>query len=259
MPGTVNAAALSYSLVVPYFRTPEITRLCLYSIFKFARGTPEVIVVDNGSDAGMLREFPAVRVIDNPGAPLGSAGNFRALDVGVAAASHDLLGLLHSDTVFFKEGWDLECFGRLERGALAALGTFEREANPFRALPRRLHDGWLHLRHEPRAAAGGRDKLMLHFLLTRKSTLARAGVNFGAAYRDDGHFLVAHFDPTGRPVEVLSGREVSRILWHTSNITSLLTGQMDDPKSMARYQEKRRQLLADGRFREAFGPVLPRD
>lgn len=253
----MKAATLNYSLIVPYFRTPEITRLCLYSIFKFARGTPEVVVVDNGSDAGMLGEFPAVRVIANPGAPLGSAGNFHALDVGVAAASHDLVGLLHSDTVFFREGWDLECFGRLEQGALAALGTFEREANPFRALPRRLLDWWLNLRHEPRAAAGGRGKLMLHFLLTRRSTLARAGVNFSAAYRDEGHLLVAHFDPG--PVELLSGREVSRLLWHTSNITSLLTGQMRDPKSMARYQEKRRRLLADGRFREAFGPVLPRD
>ena len=51
---------MRYSVVVPYFRTPEITRICLYSIYKFARGEPEVIVVDNGpgeKDSSMLKEF----------------------------------------------------------------------------------------------------------------------------------------------------------------------------------------------------------
>ena len=57
---------------------------------------------------------------------MGSAGNFHALDVGLAAASHDLVGLLHSDTVFLQPGWDLDWFGRLERENLAALSTFER-------------------------------------------------------------------------------------------------------------------------------------
>ena len=51
---------MNYSLIVPYFKTPEVTRLCLYSIFKFSRGNPEVIVVDNAPDSpesAMLKEF----------------------------------------------------------------------------------------------------------------------------------------------------------------------------------------------------------
>ncbi|MCD6052203.1 MAG: hypothetical protein K0Q55_3621 [Verrucomicrobia bacterium] len=42
---------MNYSLIVPYFKTPEVTRLCLYSIFKFSGGNPEVIVVDNAPDS----------------------------------------------------------------------------------------------------------------------------------------------------------------------------------------------------------------
>ena len=247
---------MDYSLIVPYFKTPEITRLCLYSIFKFARGKPEVLVVDNApgsTESGMLREFKKIRVVENPGAPRGSAGNFHALDRGLAQAGHDLVGLLHSDTVFLKEGWDLECFGRLEKENLAALGTFEREANPFDG--NRLRDWWRGLRHRPRPGAGSRGKLMLYFLLTRRSTLERLGHRFLGAE----HIRVDRFAGAGRPVEVLGAAEMGRLLWHTSNITSLLTGQMGDPAQMARYREKRRELLADERIRELFGPVLPRD
>lgn len=249
---------MHYSLIVPYFKTPEITRLCLYSIFRFARGEPEVIVVDNAPnspESGMLSEFPKIVVVENPKAPEGSAGNFHALELGVAKASCDLVGLLHSDTVFLKEGWDLECFGRLERENLAALGTFERESDPFGSFARKAKDWLHHLRHERHPGRDAPGKLMVHFLLTRRSTLQRTQGLFRNKMQDAVPQLLA----AGGRIEMLSAREMSRLLWHTSNITSLLTGQMDDPALMARYREKRGRLLADPRIREALGPALPRE
>jgi hypothetical protein len=247
-----------YSLIVPYFRTPEITRLCLYSIWKFCRGEPEVIVVDNGPgspESSVLKEFPKAVVVENPTPRRGSAANFEALDLGLARASHDLVGLLHSDTLFLREGWDLECFSRLEERRLAALGTFEREANPFRPLRQRVRDRFKHLVHRSNPGAASAGKLMLHFLLTRRSTLRQIGF----AFLRDGHISPASFAGQARPVEVLSLVEVSRLIWHTSNITGLLTGQIDDPKLAATYRDKRARLLAHPRIREAFGPVLPKD
>lgn len=248
---------MRYSIIVPYFRTPEITRVCLYSIFKYSRGEPEVLVVDNdpgGPESSMLKEFPAARIIDNPTALRGSPANFEALDVGLARATHDLVCMVHSDTIFLKEGWDLACFGRLEAGGLAALGTFEREANPFRPLRQRVRDWPRHFLHRRRAAYAAPEKLMLHFLFTRRSTLERISYRFAR----DGHILPRHFAPTGQPIEVLSLIEVSRLIWHTSNITSLVTGQMDDPKLARIYRDKRQRFLAQRRIQEAFGPVLPK-
>ena len=247
---------MQYSLIVPYFKTPEITRLCLYSIFKFGRGEPEVIVVDNApgsAESALLLEFPRIKVIENRTALRGSGANFEALDLGLARASNDLVGLVHSDTLFLKDGWDEECFSSLQDRKLAALSTFEREANPFRPLRQRLRDRWRHWMHVRNPRRDG--KLMLHFLLTRRSTLSRIGFVF----LRDGHIGPSHFAATGRPVEVLSLVEVSRLIWHTSNITSLLTGQMDDPKLAKIYSEKRRRLLSEARIRDAFGPVLPRE
>ena len=74
---------------------------------------------------------------------------------------------------------------------------------------------------------------MMHFLLTRRSTLASLGFRFG---RGD-QLTPAHFAPSGRPVEVLSLRDVSRTLWHTSNVTSLMTGQMTDPKLVEAFRK----------------------
>ena len=247
---------MRYSVIVPYYRTPEITRICLYSIFKFAAGEPEVLVVDNapGSpESAMLDEFEKTIRIPNATKLRGSEANFEALDLGLARASNDPVALIHSDTLFLKQGWDAECFGRLESEGLAALGTFEREANPFRPLRQRVRDHWNHWRHRRRPAADARGKLMVHFLLTRRSTLARAGFVF----LRDGHIGPQNFAATGQPVEVLSLIEVSRLIWHTSNITGLVTGQVDDPKLAGIYRLKRQRLLQDPWVREAFGPVLP--
>lgn len=249
---------MNCSLIIPYFKTPEVTRLCLYSVFKFSREKPEVIVVDNAPDSpesAMLKEFPDIKLINNRSELRGSAANFEAIDIGLEHASHDLVALLHSDTIFLKDGWDTEYFGRLEQQKLAVISTFEREANPFRPFRKQVRDWWHDLRHERRPGYQATGKLMLFFFLTRKSTLKESGFVF----LRDGHITPTHFEKTQKPVEVLSLVEISRFMWHTSNITSLLTGQMDDPKLVKSYQDKRRRFFADPRIRADFGPVLPKE
>ncbi|KAF0175111.1 MAG: hypothetical protein FD161_3423 [Limisphaerales bacterium] len=245
-----------YTLIVPYYRTPEITRLALHSIFHFSMGEPEVLVVDNapGSpESKMLDEFPRIRRLDNATEHKGSYGNFHALDVGLAAASHDLVGLVHSDTIFLERGWDKRWFGRLVNADLAALSTFEREANPFRPWRKRVGDWLRHLRHNPRPGQEVEGKLMYHFLLTRRSVLADIEFNF----LRDWHLAPRHFAGRRNGVELLSLWRMSRVLWHTSNISSLLTGQMDDPKLVKSFQEKRARFLRDPFVQEHFRPVLP--
>lgn len=246
---------MNYSLIIPYFKTPAVTRLCLFSIFKLCRETPEVIVVDNAPDSpesAMLKEFPQIKLINNRSELRGSAANFEAIDIGLQHASHDLVGLLHSDTIFLKAGWDTECFGRLERDNLAVVSTFEREANPFRPVRKQIRDWWHDLRHERRPGYDAAGKLMLFFFLTRKSTLKQSGFVF----LRDGHITPKQFAGTGLPVEVLSLVEISRLMWHTSNITSLLTGQMDDPRLLQSLREKQERFMRDPQIQATFGELL---
>ncbi len=246
--------SVRYSLIVPYFRTPEITRFALHSIFRFCRGDAEVIVVDNDPDhpgSRMLAEFPRITLVNNPTAARGSGANFEALDVGLRHASRDQVGLLHSDTIFLKEGWDLEWFGRLESENLAALGTFEREANPFRPLRKKIRDQWHHLRHDsrPQKSAG---KLMLFWLLTRKSLLQNLDFRFTRDHDLTADRLVGQLNG----LEVLSCVETSRFMWHTSDVTGVLTGQMRDPASIKSFEAKRSQFVNHPYIREHFAEVL---
>jgi hypothetical protein len=78
----------------------------------------------------------------------------------------------------------------------------------------------------------------------------------GFVFLRDGHITPAHFEKTGLPVEVLSLVEISRLMWHTSNITSILTGQMTDPALLRSYQTKRQQLLHHPFMVERFGDIL---
>lgn len=246
----------NYSLIIPYFRTPEITRIALFSIFKFCRGNAEVIVVDNapgGEESKMLDEFPRIKRINNPTQTLGSAANFEALDIGLKHATNDLVGLLHSDTVFLQDGWDIEWFGYMEQKNLAALSTFEREANPFRPLRKKIRDRWRHLLHNPRPTSANAGKLMFFWLLTRKSILERMQFVF----LRDGHITPDRLVGQRNGLEILSCVQISRFMWHTSNITSILTGQMDDPSLTKSFQTKRSQLLNHPSIRELFGDVLP--
>jgi len=246
--------SVRYSLIVPYFRTPEITRFSLHSIFKFCRGNAEVVVVNNDpNDPGsrMLAEFPRIKLVNNPTPARGSLANFEALDLGLRHASRDLVGLLHSDTIFLKEGWDLEWFGRLESENLAALGTFEREANPFRPWRKKIRDHWNHLRHDTRPAVS-MGKLMLFWLLTRKSTLQKLDFNFVR----EGHLTSQRLADQHNGMEVLSCRQISRFMWHTSDVTSVVTGQMNDPASIKSFNAKRQQFINHPLIRKHFSEVL---
>jgi hypothetical protein len=130
----------------------------------------------------------------------GSAANFEALDIGLQHASHDLVGLLHSDSIFLQDGW--ECRD------LAALSTFEREANPFRPLRKKIRDRWRHLLHDPHPTSADTGKLMFFWLLTRKSVLQ--ALHFVCLR--DGHITPDRLVGQRNGLEVLSCVQISRFI-----------------------------------------------
>jgi GT2 family glycosyltransferase len=87
------------SIIIVNWNTRELLRGCLVALAKqTATLSPEIIVVDNGSEDGspeMVAEaFPAVRLIRNTD----NVGFVRANNQGLRAATGDLLWMLNSDT-----------------------------------------------------------------------------------------------------------------------------------------------------------------
>jgi len=95
------------SIIIPLWNGEKWIRPCLAALAGQTRGAPfavEVVVVDNGSQdtspAIVEEEFPDTRLIRNRG-NLGFAGG---CNVGLAAATGDLLVLLNQDTLT-QPGW----------------------------------------------------------------------------------------------------------------------------------------------------------
>lgn len=229
--------SLSYSLIIPHYRTLAITRIALHALQTFSTGNAEILLIANDptpEDLALSTEFPTARFLPLPSTLNRDAANLDAIDVGLAAASHDLVGIIHSDTIFLKTGWDQELFGRMEQNGLDALSTMAREANAFRPWRKQIKDLWWDLWHQRRPSPDKQGKLMLHFLLTRKSTLAEMGFHF----LNQGNIRVEHYTRAGRTIELLSLREGNRYMWHISNTSSLLSGLMNDPKLWQDFQKK---------------------
>jgi len=101
-------AAPDISVIIVSYNTRELLLTCLKSVFASrGAGEFEVIVVDNASTDGsrdaVRKNYPAVKIIENPGNVGCSGGN----NVGFKAASGKYMLLLNSDAELRPDGMKL--------------------------------------------------------------------------------------------------------------------------------------------------------
>ncbi|MBF0162121.1 MAG: glycosyltransferase [Magnetococcales bacterium] len=238
--------SLSYSLIMPYHRTPTITRFALRALQKFCTGVVEVLLVHHdpeptAADLALFAEFPDLRVLHCSSSRSGSAAQWEAIDVGWAAASHDLVGILHSDTIFLKMGWDEDLFAYMTREELDIVGTCIREITPFRSRSKKIADLWRELSHKRHPKPDDNRALVPYFLLTRQSVLTKMGYSF----LRHGDMIVGRLAQSGYAVGLLSRQEVGNLLWHIGYTTRLLCGPGADGASWQGFRYQWENFLRD--------------
>ncbi|MEX1008858.1 MAG: glycosyltransferase family 2 protein [Acidimicrobiia bacterium] len=126
----MDEPAPRWAAVVVNYESGALLVSCVRSVLAdTSAGEPELVVVDNGSRDGsvaaLLREFPAVRVIES-GSNLGYAGG---INRGVDATHAPVVAILNSD-VDVAPGTAAAMLARLEPEAdLAAVGPVIRNAD----------------------------------------------------------------------------------------------------------------------------------
>ncbi len=120
------------SIVIPSHSRPDLLRLCLASVARFAPANTEVIVVDDGSRGATVSqaaaEFAGVRVVRRP-----RAGGFCvAANAGIAAASAPLVELLNDDAEV-TEGWADSALAQFADSHVAAVAPLVLQNDPTRS------------------------------------------------------------------------------------------------------------------------------
>jgi GT2 family glycosyltransferase len=126
--------------VIPSHSRPDLLRLCLASVARFAPAGTQVVVVDDGSRGGVIsgtaEEFPGVTVIRRP-----KPGGFcAAANAGIAAAAAPVVELLNDDAEV-TAGWAdaaLRWFADPRVGAVAPLVLRNDPDRLARGLPPRI-------------------------------------------------------------------------------------------------------------------------
>jgi glycosyltransferase involved in cell wall biosynthesis len=240
----LQAAPPIVSIVVPNYRTEDFTRLCLRSLRKYSLLPGEVIVVDNNSADGStdyLRALSWIRLIENRSGSVGSLAHREALELAARAASGQWLVFLHSDTIVLREGWDRDLIAMAEADGAVGFSTTLRKIDRFEPWWRRqaahLKDRlWL-----PREMSDGRVKAMSHCFAIRRDIVPWDGFSFLEA----GDVVTDLYERfvLGRYRFLLLDRAVLEpLIWHTSNVTSVATGQMRGRKTAARFRLRTERL-----------------
>jgi glycosyltransferase involved in cell wall biosynthesis len=239
---------VTLSIIIPQYRTERWIRLCLRSLRKYTQTPAQVIVVDNDSrDASTtyLRGVKWIELIENPSGATGSRAQWEAFDLGMGRATGDWLGFFHSDTIVLRPGWDAYLLGRLEAANAVGLSASDRDVNAFEAgrdrWKRNLHDALFAVKQRLR---GGRTsgKILSYCLFLQARFWRDAGVSFAREEGDAATALYRREIEGKRPFLFLGRGELAPFLWHTSNVTSIETGQITERSLVDKFQGKSRSL-----------------
>ena len=126
-------------IILPNYKTPELTRLCLRSLRKYTpHDAVRIIAVDNASGDGSLeylRSLPWIRLIER--APADIAGmkpalmHTTAMDLAFQEVDTPFVLSFHTDTIVSSPDWLNFLLGRINRSdRIAGVGSWKLEFIP---------------------------------------------------------------------------------------------------------------------------------
>lgn len=237
------------SIIIPHYRTEQYIKLCLRSLRKYSKSNLEVIVVDNGSDDGSidyLNTVSWINLVVNPTRSLGSRAHAEGLDLGVKRATGEWLCFFHSDTIVLKPGWDDYLIQKMKTSQAMGLSTLERDLNIFEPYSEKCKRRLKELRKSLTSwffKGKGNQKIMSFCFFIRRDIFLNTGFSFSISNADVVSDLYRDKIKGKYPFLLLHRKELEPLLWHTSNVTSILTGQIKDEMLVDKFNKKKALIM----------------
>ncbi len=136
------------TVIVPNYKTPELTKLCLRSLRKYTDSSKiKVIAIDNASNdesLDYLRSLPWITLIErDPGNEAAAEMHARALDQAMECVDTPYVLVIHTDTIVVHEQWLDFLLKRIKQNEnIAAVGSWKLETiHPVKAFFKRIETG----------------------------------------------------------------------------------------------------------------------
>ena len=248
------------SIILPNYKTPELTRLCLRSIRKYTpRDAVRIITVDNASadeSVEYLRSLSWIRLIERtPGDIAGMAPalmHTTAMDLALAEVDTPFVLSFHTDTIVYRPDWLDFLLGRISKSdRIAGVGSWKLEfKSPLQRFGKNLEDGLKRVfgrnsKHEFRF-------LRSHCALYRTELLKRYTRGFGDG-ECAGSSIHKCLTAAGYEMDFIPPEVLIKYMDHLNHATMILNPAIGSRKtaapkarhSLAARMERFQAILAD--------------
>lgn len=243
-------AEAEVSILIPNYKTPEMTRLCLRLLRRHTDlGRVQVIAIDNGSadeSLDYLRGVNWIRLIERPEAAKekGPEMHARALDLALKEVTTPYVLVMHTDTLIGDDGWLDFLLGKISGDeTIAGVGSWKLEqVSAWKQFGKKIESFF-------RRLLGKKTKLEERYLRSHcalyRTDLIRRHTNGFFDGDTAGHSLHRMLVQKGYKMEFLESQELGRYLRHLNHATMILNPQPGDRKTSKPAARRRLQRQLD--------------
>lgn len=244
------------TILLPNFRTPEITRLCLRMLRK--NTDPDrihVIAIDNDSGEGdeslnYLRSLKWIELIERPAVPGESPGaaHAAALDMALEKVSTPYVMSIHTDTFVLRPDWLDFLLGKISGDEnIAGVGSWKLEVKPAWKLVLKKIEFVIQsvvyplIGKELITEGKGRHfhYLRSHLALYRTGLLQKYAISFGAGEETAGKVLHRTLEDKGHEMVFVPSVDLIRYAVHLNHATMILNPGLGSREKTVRKGAKR--------------------
>lgn len=243
-------AEAEVSILIPNYKTPEMTRLCLRLLRRHTDlGRVKVIAIDNASNdesLDYLRNVNWIQLIERPeaAAEKGPEMHARALDLALQEVTTPYVLVMHTDTLICDDRWLDFLLGKISGDeTVAGVGSWKLEqVSAFKQFGKKVEDFFRRLLGKK---AKVEDRYLRSHCALYRTELVRKHTNGFFDGDTAGHSLHRMLVQQGYKMLFLESRELGNYLRHLNHATMILNPQPGDRKTSKPAARRRLQRQLD--------------
>lgn len=258
------AAKKKVTILIPNYKTPEITKICLRLLRKYTSPElAEIIVIDNHSqDASTqyLKSLKWIRLIERQ-CELGESGvqaHSRALDLALEQVTTPFVLSIHTDTFVKRVDWLETLLAQFSSPKVAGVGSWKLESkNAIRRAGIYFEQGWKFLLHKgfgykrynPNRLDSRAHYLRSHCALYRTAAIRELNTCFSDGDDTAGKIMHQKLVAHGYEMKFLPSSFLGQYVDHLNHATSILNpalrrGGQTRPKEYKKIKARLRGINA---------------